>query len=172
MPKVVRQIELEKELEEAKNNWFPPRDPRKYPERRADKLEAGHIYRTRNGLRAKIYSIEPDEIHGAISSKDGKRWEPEQWDISGSYLRGNTKEHHKDIIVGDTVSYEEGKKYRSRNGSKILLCYINKNRPDFPMVGFIQEADGALVPRIWNEKGWSKAPYGPTNDIVAPWEEA
>lgn len=60
--------------------------------------------------------------------------------------------------------------YRSADGRKVQIFAINKNSPDFPVIGMI-ETDGEWRPMVWNEKGITKRPYGAINDIIAPWSQ-
>lgn len=149
--------------------WFKPRNTKKYPIRRAEAIKVGQMYRTRGGLRARIYAIEREGIHGAIL--ENNLWKPEVWGRNGFFLRSG-KDHAKDIVVKSTIKFEEGKEYRARKGSKAVIFFINKNRPDFPMVGCIEEGDGSMTPRVWNLEGVVKKPHTPGSDLVAPWEES
>lgn len=63
-----------------------------------------------------------------------------------------------------------GETYKSRDGRKIRVFAINKNSPDFPVVGMI-ETQGVWRPLVWNEEGVTKRPYGAGNDIHVLWSE-
>lgn len=60
--------------------------------------------------------------------------------------------------------------YKSNDGRKIQINIINKDYPEYPVVGIIQ-TDKGWEPRVWNESGVTKRPYGAVNDIIAKWSE-
>lgn len=61
--------------------------------------------------------------------------------------------------------------YKSRDGRKIQVWAMNKDSVDKPVVGMIQTA-GVWEARYWNEKGITKVPYGPGNDIMVEWSDS
>jgi hypothetical protein len=60
--------------------------------------------------------------------------------------------------------------YRSFDGNKIKVWFINQDSEDFPVVGAIR-VNNVWEPRVWNMEGVTKIPYGNNNDIVAEWSE-
>lgn len=62
------------------------------------------------------------------------------------------------------------KYYKSFDGRKIKIAAINRGSEENPVVGVIQQGD-EWVPRIWNEMGVCKRPYGSNNDILEEWSE-
>lgn len=61
--------------------------------------------------------------------------------------------------------------YKSRDGRPVRIFEVNPGSVDFPIIGAIKDDDGFWVPRVYNEKGISKRPYGGGNDIVAEWSD-
>lgn len=61
--------------------------------------------------------------------------------------------------------------YKSRDGRKIKVWTMNANSVDKPVVGMIQTGD-IWEARYWNDKGITKVPYGPGNDIVVEWSDS
>ncbi len=60
--------------------------------------------------------------------------------------------------------------FKSLDGRKIRVWYVNKNSMKFPVVGAI-ETNGVWEPRVWNTQGWTKEPFGQVNNIIAAWSE-
>lgn len=61
--------------------------------------------------------------------------------------------------------------YKSRDGRPVRIFEVNNGSEDFPIIGAIKDENDFWVPRVYNEKGISKRPYGEGNDIVAEWSE-
>ncbi len=159
-------VEYQKEI---KNLYFKERDEEVYPVRRADKIEPGKVYRSRNGERIKIYAIEGKEVHGAILHDS--KWHIDTWSAGGSYLAGKGKEHARDIILAPPLHIKLNQKYKSRDGRPVSIYAINVGSTDFPILGAIRDENNHMLPRVWNDKGVTKTPYGPNNDIVVEWSE-
>lgn len=64
-----------------------------------------------------------------------------------------------------------GKMYKSRDGRPVKVYEINVGSVDFPIVGAIKDDNDHWMPRVYNDKGVSKRPYGEVNDIIAEWSE-
>lgn len=149
--------------------YFRDRDGEKYPVRRDDRIEPGKTYRTRDGGRVRIYSIENREVHGALFHDDA--WQIDTWNLDGTYL-DNGKEHSRDIVLSKPLTIAPSHKYKSRDGRPIKVFEVNRGSKDYPIIGAIKDTDSnSWVPRVWNDKGMTKVPYGPKNDIVAEWSE-
>ncbi len=150
--------------------YFKPRVSIDTPVRRGTEIEPGNIYRTRNGLKVKIYEKVADEYHGAIYV--GDKWEVDTWMLNGGYLKGKGKNHERDIHLSPPITLQPNHKYKTRDGRQAMVVFINEGSISDPVVGFIQEKDGFWYPRSWNADGHVKRPYWPNNDLVAEWSSA
>lgn len=149
--------------------YFRERNGEKYPIRRDTKIEVGKTYRARNGERIRVYSIENKEVHGAIFHNES--WQIDTWNLNGSYL-DNGKEHPRDVVLAKPLTMLPGQKYKSRDGRPIKIYEVNARSKEFPILGAIKDAQtNEWLPRVWNDRGITKVPYGPNNDIVTEWSE-
>lgn len=145
--------------------YFKPRSGRGQP----ISIDRDKIYRAKNGEFIRIYSIENEEIHGAI--KHHGKWEIDTWGIDGTYLKGGPKGHERDFDLTQDLRLTPGKRYKSRDGRPIDVYQVNHKSVDFPVIGAIKDEHGHWLPRVWNNKGLTKVPFGPNNDIIAEWSE-
>lgn len=147
--------------------YFKSRETASHPVRRAEAIEPGEIYRTKDGHKVKVYTKEAEEIHGAILVNN--RWQIDTWNLDGSYLRGGGKPHDRDIHLSQPLKLTPGHEYKTRDGRKAKIIFINLGLKSDPVVGYIQEKDGFWYARSWNDSGFVKRPYWPNNDLVTEW---
>lgn len=70
-----------------------------------------------------------------------------------------------------SVQISHTKTYKSRDGRPVRIYVINQDCQDFPVLAAIKDDRGFWVPRVYNDVGIAKVPYGPNNDIVSEWSE-
>lgn len=158
------------ELQRSSQVYFKQRKGEEYPTRRGEKIVPGEIYRARNGERVRVYAIEGKQVHGAIYHQD--TWVVDMWKIDGMYLKSKNETHPRDIILAPPLVIKAGTMYKSRDGRPVKVYEVNRGSIDFPVLGAIKDYHSdTWLPRIWNESGTTKIPYGPNNDIVVEWSE-
>lgn len=77
---------------------------------------------------------------------------------------------HKPITVRQADA-DTGRYYKSADGKRIRVFFINKDFPQAPIIGAIEIQPGVWDARVWNYDGGMRVPYGHGSNIVGFWGE-
>lgn len=112
------------------------------------------------------------------SSKPGKKAKGTQSKSAREPLREGGVYKYLDgklvlVEAGPIVDLQltPGTIYKSRDGRPVRIYEINPGSLDFPVIGAIKDENDHWMPRVYNDKGISKRPYGEGNDIISEWSE-
>jgi len=127
------------------------------------KIKIKHKYKTRSGLKVKLFVINNSEynllypVAGMIRIKNGK-WVTNTWAVNG-LNQSNVTDGQYDLIRLKKKKHKKSKKialgktYVTREGLTVKLCCVDKiTEPYFSLVGHFKE-NGKWYVANWTEYG-------------------